>query len=536
MRTHVDRAHDADAGPALVPSHVAARIGTVRSAGWGPVAMTPDAWRSSPVLPARVVAHLAATVGNRATCRVVAQRLAVQRYIAPPEAKAIAAQLEEAMSGLGTDEEAIYGALAGRRAEDVQGISRAYQDTYKKDLVAELRDELTEDEFERIRPSLEAREEGTMSAGECQSEAMNRAGEIAQQLHDAMEGAGTEEDQIYNVLTGRTPTEIEEIASQYAIKFGRPLETDLRDDLSGDELGRALELIGRADTGTVRSREREQLVEGIDATVQGEFNYALTDDRLEIRVPVHFAPPPGTKLSTWNSQIDSVWNQFAIAAPGGRRVAIHMTLVDEADAARRVEVVPNQVANQVGPNDRADAGHFYETMSADTAPHEFGHLLGLADEYQRTAADIQVVTGEQARTGASNTSAGLTAEDIAREINRAIAEPVPAKRTRLVTNALRGAGLIDLGVPQQGDFAQAVLRAYDAAYGGSGGTGLIATLRTMPDNWTATSVFSFASGTLMGVGGAYGLQPHEHPVMPRHLQVFRSIVANRWPDLEWEIE
>jgi hypothetical protein len=100
------------------------------------------------------------------------------------------------------------------------------------------------------------------------------------------------------------------------------------------------------------------------------------------------------------------------------------------------------------------------------------------------------------------------------------------------------AGLIAGGQYQQGDFAQAVMAAYDAAYGGgAAGKTLTAELQSLPagSNWALTMVFSFASTTIMGAKGQVAALPHEHPVMPRHLQEFRALVANRWPEASWEI-
>ena len=186
--------------------------------------------------------------------------------------------------------------------------------------------------------------------------------------------------------------------------------------------------------------------------------------------------------------------------------------------------------------DRADAGKFYEVMPADTAPHEFGHLIGLPDEYQRTADDFQAVTGET-RTGPTNAS-GKTEQQIATELNTALTNANVNARAGLATTVCTNAGLIVGGQYQQGDFAQAVMAAYDATYGGAVGKNLVQELQSLPagSNWALTMVFSFASTTIMGASGQVAAQPHEHPVMPRHLQEFRALVANRWPEATWEIK
>jgi hypothetical protein len=487
------------------------------------------------------VADLQATAGNRATVQALRATgvVHVQRAIGWDQAQETARQLRKAMAGWGTDEEAIYGALSGRTGDDMRDIRDVYNQMYGHTLDSELRDELTDSEFARIKPVLDAPADTTMAPLDREISAMDRSYAVAGELRAAMAGWGTDETRIFNALTGRTPSEIEAITSQYLMRYNRTLEEDLRDELSGRDLERALQLIGRVDQGTFENRVREDLVEGIHAVVQGRFNYTLSANRLDVDVPVSFQPAAGvtTPLALWNTQIDGVWNQFKITEPEGREVAVKMVLRDDATATRKVRVIKNANPGVYANPDRADAGKFYEIMPADTAPHEFGHLIGLPDEYQRTANDFEAVTGET-RTGPRNTS-GKTEAQIATELNTALTDANVNLRAPKATTVCRNVGLIDAsGQYQQGDFAQAVMAAYDAAYGGAGGKTLTAELQSLPagSNWALTMVFSFASTTIMGASGQVAALPHEHPVMPRHLREFRSIVANRWPEAAWEIK
>ena len=540
MRTHADRL----ARPARAPG------GSLPSHREGPPAGGPGAVAPGAPLSAAQLAGMQAVAGNRAAAEAVSgqrpvQRrgtaagsaVTVQREIGWSRAEALARQLEDAMSGWGTDEEAIYGALAGRTADDMADIRDVYHQLYSKNLDAELRDELTDAEYARIRPVLEARPETTMSAGERQVAAMDRAAAIADQLHDAMEGLGTEEDQIFNALTGRTPSEIEEISRQYEARHSTPLEDDLRDDLSGDELARALRLIGREDTGTFENMMVQNMTEGARTVVRGRFDYTLHEDRLDVDVGARFVPDEGVNvpLELWNSQIDSTWNQFSISEPGGRSVEVHMSLRDDSGESRRIRVVDNAEHGRYGYPDRANAGMWYPVMPDSTAPHEFGHLIGLPDEYQRTAEDFEAITG-QTKSGPENES-GRTPEQIAADLHTALTGDDETQRARNATRVLREVGLISSGVPQQGDWAQEVMHAYDEAYGDETPSGLLVTLQGLPagSNWTLLTVFSFASGTVMGNPTLVGVGEHEHPVEGRHLREFKSIVRNRWPSLDWEV-
>jgi Annexin len=498
---------------------------------------------SSPAPPASVspaaLAALQGTAGNRATVQALraSGTVHVQRAIGWDQAQETARQLHRAMAGWGTDEEAIYGALAGRTGDDMRDIRDVHRQMYSQSLDAELRDELTDSEFARVKPVLDAPADTTMTPLDREIGAMDRSYAVAGELRAAMQGWGTDETQIFNALTGRTPSEIEAITSQYLMRYNRTLEEDLRDELSGGDLARALQLIGRVDQGTFENRVREDLVEGIHAVVQGRFNYTLTPTRLDVDVPVHFLPAAGitVPLARWNTQIDGVWNQFKITEPGGRQVAVKMALRDDTSASRQIRVIKNANPGVYANPDRADAGKFYEVMPPDTAPHEFGHLIGLPDEYQRTANDFEAVTGET-RSGPPNRS-GKTEQQIATELNTALTDPNVNARAGRATAVCTSVGLISGGLYQQGDFAQAVMAAYDAAYGGGGGKTLTAELQSLPagSNWSLTMVFSFASTTVMGASGQVTALSHEHPVMPRHLREFRAIVANRWPEATWEI-
>ena len=168
----------------------------------------------------------------------------VQRAISGEQADRIARQLDNAMEGWGTDEEAIYGALSGRSKADIERIRTAYLPFADEgSLDADLRDELTDGEMARVTRIIDAAvDEEAGTPEETAARRAGRAKSVAQQLDEAMRDLGTEEDQIYNVLTGRTPHEMVGIAREYRTLTGRGLEADLRDEMSGTELEQALGL------------------------------------------------------------------------------------------------------------------------------------------------------------------------------------------------------------------------------------------------------------------------------------------------------
>lgn len=483
------------------------------------------------------VQRLQAQAGNRATVQALRDGAVVQRALSVDAAERIARRLHDAMEGWGTDEEAIYGALAGRTPTDWQAIQEAYRHLYDTDLEAELVDELTEGEMARVRSMLSStRDAAALPEADQAGARRERARQIAQQLHEAMDVWGTEEDQIFNALEGRSREELTAITDEYRALTGRMLESDLRDELSGDDLRRAYRLLGVSTSGAFTNEIEQAMTEGYTTVVRGRFEWSIRNFELHAEAPVKFVPDAGVTppYDTWNGQIDTAWNNFEVAEPGGRRIPITLSLRNDSGCSREVLVHKNKDPAKWW-EDRANAGEWYEQMKPSTAPHEFGHYIGLPDEYQRTHGDITRITGSAPATGPENAS-GRTPAQIAADLRAAFTLEDATQRAPQVTTVLRSVGLIDAGGrPQQGDFAQSVKTAYDATYS----PGLV---RAMADDlpagskWTIQTVFSYASRTLMGdPGGLGGTAPHDHAVEPRHLQEFGNIVKRVWPAYEWQV-
>jgi hypothetical protein len=209
------------------------------------------------------------------------------------------------------------------------------------------------------------------------------------------------------------------------------------------------------------------------------------------------------------------------------------------DSGADREVVVHQNTNPAQPLlDRANAGEFYLVMAADTVPHEFGHFIGLQDEYQRKHGDFKKLVGAPP-VGPVNAT-GKTELAIAKELRTALYRKDKTKRAPEATLVLTNAGLIVGGRPQQGDFAQAVKKAYDKEYGGWIAKDLIEAMRDkLParQKWTIQTVFSYASRSIMGDPGGLGgaPQPHDHAVEARHLREFVRIAKRAWPKFAWTV-
>ncbi|NXD19691.1 ANXA7 protein, partial [Spelaeornis formosus] len=124
--------------------------------------------------------------------------------------------LRKAMKGFGTDEQAIINVVANRSNDQRQKIKAAFKTMYGKDLIKDLKSELSGNVEELILALF-----------------MPSTYYDAWSLRHAMKGAGTQESVLIEILCTRTNQEIREIVNCYKSEFGRDIEQDIRSDTSG---------------------------------------------------------------------------------------------------------------------------------------------------------------------------------------------------------------------------------------------------------------------------------------------------------------
>ncbi|XP_019390791.1 PREDICTED: annexin A6 isoform X3 [Crocodylus porosus] len=124
--------------------------------------------------------------------------------------------LRKAMKGFGTDEDAIIGVVPYRSNEQRQQLIQAYKSHYGRDLLADLKSELSGSLAKVILALM-----------------MTPAQYDAKQLKKAMEGAGTDESILIEILATRNNREIQAINEAYAAVYHKSLEDALSSDTSG---------------------------------------------------------------------------------------------------------------------------------------------------------------------------------------------------------------------------------------------------------------------------------------------------------------
>jgi len=127
-----------------------------------------------------------------------------------------AEMLRKAMKGLGCDKNKIIQALCTISNWQRQQTAQTFKQMYGKDLIEELKSELRGD-FENLVLAL----------------MMPPANYDAYQLHRAMEGLGTKEHVLIEIMTTRTNAQIRELKMAYRQMYGHELEHDMVGETSG---------------------------------------------------------------------------------------------------------------------------------------------------------------------------------------------------------------------------------------------------------------------------------------------------------------
>jgi hypothetical protein len=245
---------------------------------------------------------------------------------------------------------------------------------------------------------------------------------------------------------------------------------------------------------------------------------------------VGLAPP-----AAWFGHVESVWNRYmGVETASGKSMPIDFRMVRGAGGDA------NTVTVSAGKG-RANAGKWFagDKDAANTIPHEFGHLIGLQDEYQLHPGDFVQATGHEPPVGdATGAAVAVTPATIAANLQAAMV----ARSSANARAASVGAGV------KEGAFAQQVVEAYAAlatvtvpAAAALPGPPPVPAKPAVPltgnllrdldaalpdDNprYDTIQVFSYSSGSIMGDPGREK-DPHDHGAQPRHIAQFMTILG-----------
>jgi len=126
-----------------------------------------------------------------------------------------ARRLREAMRGLGTNDSVLIDIIGHRSREQRMMIVSEYRRTVGRDLLKDLESETSGNYRKVLLKLMKPRPEM-----------------LAEILHEAMEGAGTRDSVLIDIMT-QFPYELPAVASTYSRKFGRSLESQIKSETSG---------------------------------------------------------------------------------------------------------------------------------------------------------------------------------------------------------------------------------------------------------------------------------------------------------------
>lgn len=295
-------------------------------------------------------------------------------------------------------------------------------------------------------------------------------------------------------------------------------------------------LVPGAGAGAGRFQEKDvgDPARGKPFSTGSAFDWALEPDRsaptrLAARVTYDFRNDPQRPVDDKAAEVGKilagirqVWNVFAAVespvppAPARPPVEIDFQPTEAPSGDNKIRLVKG-----TGPT---DAENYFLDGSLDItqiAAHEFGHQIGLPDEYQQTAADHLRQTGEAAPVGQVRGDADPV--DIARELHTAVHSAPGTGRGNRALLVVQSHKL------EQGAFAQQVARRYVVLFGVdvvndiNNNIAESASEGSLTRQRLCTQPFLYTADNLMG-GAETANGPNVLLVEPRHVRQFARIV------------
>ncbi|GEM_PF-1752475 len=150
----------------------------------------------------------------------------VQPQVDRGASRADAVALHSAVQGAGTDEKTLSRILSGRNNREMQAIKEEYQNLYGVSLEEDVKGD-TSGNYEKALLKLMGGNRSNAPANEGEARADAAA------LRQAIQGAGTDEGVLTNILCSRNKEQLEAIKKAYQQMYGR----DLSKDVSGETHG-----------------------------------------------------------------------------------------------------------------------------------------------------------------------------------------------------------------------------------------------------------------------------------------------------------
>lgn len=168
--------------------------------------------------------------------------------------------VQRSIKGLGTKERMLNDVLIGRSNADMRAIKLAYQQTFGKDMVAEVAGDLIMNKKTYFGMIMAAgrNEESTLVDPQQVNQHVDR-------FHEATEARlGTQELRVCEMLTNQSDAQIRAIAQRYGQRYQKPLDAVIRSEFSGHMKEALLLQVARAtDRAMSDAIQLEEAMKGV---------------------------------------------------------------------------------------------------------------------------------------------------------------------------------------------------------------------------------------------------------------------------------
>ncbi|MEA2529219.1 MAG: hypothetical protein QOG89_863, partial [Thermomicrobiales bacterium] len=317
--------------------------------------------------------RLQRTSGNAAVQRLLVRDNATIRRapaLTADDYTALAQQLHDAMSGWGTDEEAIYVSLQKlqKDATAIAALKKAYKDAYGSDLESDIRDEMSASELDFALELLGAGGKGATVGTAPTTDAGFKA--AAKALHTAMSGWGTDEEAIYAALLpfDRDAAKLTTLRTVYKTEYGTELEADIRDEMSSDELAYALYLLNAPPRAPLTAttltsagtKQHTGKVPGGEVSVHTGGNMTVGGTPY----PDTFSVGYEGGLAADSGWIQFIWSEIIATQPDGSELAVAATGLGTSNGA--MDLTTDTSAPKYKVDTASKTNPFYESRGTST--------------------------------------------------------------------------------------------------------------------------------------------------------------------------
>jgi hypothetical protein len=145
-----------------------------------------------------------------------------------------------------------------------------------------------------------------------------------------------------------------------------------------------------------------------------EILYRRSELRIRVRIKFSGETPTAAHKQIWRDGIANRWNGKFHIENDHRLALVFEPVFTEVMAHHTVKLHKPPIVREnssnwyVGPTANADPSKPPDTTTGDTAAHEFGHLVGLEDEYRLTAAEFKRLVGRDPTAADQDPDIGYT--------------------------------------------------------------------------------------------------------------------------------